>query len=103
MENVIEGTKDNVQNLIDLDKYTILDFHAKWCGPCKTLGPILDSLAEDKPDLQVVKIDVDVNPDLAIEYKVRGIPAVFIYKKGEMVSKFVGVKSKEDITKLIEA
>lgn len=101
MENIIEGTKDNVSTLIAEDKYTILDFHAAWCGPCLTLGPILDKLAEENPKIQVVKIDVDANTDLSVEYKIRSIPTVFIYKKGELTDKFIGVKMKDEILKLI--
>jgi len=101
MENVIIGTKDNVNELISQDKVTIVDFWAEWCGPCRMLGPILDSVALEHPELQVVKVDVDTNSELATEYGIRSIPAVYIFKNGEIINKFVGVKSKEDILKLI--
>lgn len=101
MENVIVGTNDNFKDLILNEKLTIVDFWATWCGPCRTLGPILDQVAEENPDIQVVKVDVDANSDLSTEYKIRSIPAVYIFKAGEVVNKFVGLKSKEEIVKLI--
>jgi len=101
MENVIEGTIENFKELIAQDKITIVDFWAEWCGPCRMLGPILDDLAKERPDIQVVKVDVDTNSDLSTEYGIRSIPAVYIFKNGEKIESFVGVKSKEDILKLI--
>ena len=101
MENVIEGTIENFKELIAQDKITIVDFWAEWCGPCRMLGPILDDVAKERPDIQVVKVDVDTNSDLSTEYGIRSIPAVYIFKNGEKIESFVGVKSKEDILKLI--
>jgi len=101
MENVIEGTNENFKGLIAQDKITIVDFWAEWCGPCRTLGPILDLVAQERADIQVVKVDVDSNSELSTEYGIRSIPAVYIFKNGEQIGKFVGVKSKEDILKLI--
>jgi len=96
-------TKEEFDNIISNsgDKIIIVDFAAEWCGPCKTLGPILDTVAQENPDVQVVKVDVDENSDLSVEYGIRSIPTVFIFKSGELVNKFVGVKSKEEITNLI--
>ncbi len=101
MENVIIGTNGNFKDLIASEKTTVVDFWAPWCGPCKTLGPILDTVAQENPGVQVVKVDVDENSDLSVEYGIRSIPTVFIFKSGELVNKFVGVKSKEEITNLI--
>lgn len=101
MENVITGTKENFNELIAQDKVTIVDFWAEWCGPCRMLGPILDSVAKERADIQVVKVDVDSNSELSTQYGIRSIPAVYIFKNGEQINKFVGVKSKEDILKLI--
>ena len=101
MENVIEGTIENFKELIAQDKITIVDFWAEWCGPCRMLGPILDDVAKERPDIQVVKVDVDTNSNLSTEYGIRSIPAVYIFKNGEKIESFVGVKSKEDILKLI--
>jgi thioredoxin 1 len=101
MENVIVGTNENLKELIAQDKITIVDFWAEWCGPCRMLGPILDNIAKERPDIQVVKVDVDANSELSTEHGIRSIPAVYIFKNGEQINKFVGVKSKEEILKLI--
>jgi thioredoxin 1 len=79
----------------------IIDFYAEWCGPCRTLGPVLNELASENPNIDVIKVNVDDNSDLSAEFKIRSIPAVFIYKDGEKINQFVGMKSKEDILKLI--
>lgn len=101
MENVIIGNKDNLEGLINSEKPTIVDFWAEWCGPCRALVPILEDLAKENPGIQVVKVNVDDNAELSAQYGIRSIPAVFIYKNGEQVNKFVGLKRKEEILSLI--
>jgi thioredoxin 1 len=101
MENVVNVTKESLDALISEGKTIIVDFWAEWCGPCRALGPILDKVAEENAETQIVKVNVDENPELPAEYGVRSIPAVFIYKDGKQTGKFVGVKSKEDIQKML--
>ena len=72
----------------------ILYFSAAWCGPCKMLGPIMESLAGQ---INYEKIDVDNNQDLSIQYGVRNIPTLVLVENGEAVSRLVGVQSKEQI------
>lgn len=98
-------TKEELNNMIENskteNKIIILKFEADWCGPCKALGPILDGIAGENKELQVVKINVDENSELSTEYGIRSIPSVYIYKAGELKTKFVGLKSKDDILKLL--
>ncbi len=101
MENIITATKENFKELIAQDKVTIVDFWAEWCGPCRMLGPILDKIAEENQNINVLKVNVDELSDISAEYGIRNIPAVFIFKNNEQINKFVGVKSKEEILKLI--
>jgi thioredoxin 1 len=101
MENIITATKENFKELIAQDKVTLVDFWAEWCGPCRMLGPILDKIAEENQDINVLKVNVDELSDISAEYGIRNIPAVFIFKNNEQINKFVGVKSKEEILKLI--
>ena len=72
----------------------ILYFSAAWCGPCQTLGPIIESLSGQ---INYEKIDVDNNQDLSIKYGVRNIPTLVLVENGEVVSRLVGVQSKEQI------
>ena len=76
----------------------ILYFTASWCGPCKTLGPIIESLSSQ---INYQKIDVDSNQDMSIKYKVRNVPIlILVDEKGEALNRLVGVSTKEQILKL---
>ncbi|MDB4549322.1 thioredoxin domain-containing protein [bacterium] len=72
----------------------ILYFSASWCGPCKTLGPIMESLSGQ---INYQKIDVDTDPDMSIKYKIRNIPALVLLENGEVKDRKVGVLSKDQI------
>jgi thioredoxin 1 len=75
----------------------ILYFTAAWCGPCKALGPVMDSL---QGQINFDKIDVDSNTELSAQYGVRGVPSLILLENGEEVSRLVGVQSKETILNL---
>ena len=72
----------------------ILYFTAAWCGPCKALGPVMDSL---QGQINFDKIDVDSNTDLSAQYGVRGVPSLVLLENGEEIGRLVGVQSKESI------
>ena len=73
----------------------LVDFSATWCGPCQMLGPVLDEIARERADsLRLVKIDVDAHPELAAQYGVMSIPAVFLLREGKVVAQAVGYQSK---------
>jgi len=72
----------------------ILYFTAAWCGPCKALGPVMDSL---QGQINFDKIDVDINTDLSAQYGVRGVPSLLLVENGKEVSRLTGVQSKETI------
>ena len=81
----------------------MIDFHAHWCGPCKLLTPTLRSIVEEHShDINLLMVNIDNFSDIAEEHDVNAIPCVKIYKQGKIIGQFVGVKSREDIEKLIE-
>ena len=76
----------------------LVDFWAEWCGPCKMLGPILEEISKDLKDkLQVVKVNLDENQDLAMKYSIRSIPTLLLFKKGELIDTKVGLLPKSDL------
>ncbi len=73
----------------------ILDFYADWCAPCRMIGPVLEQIAEENSDINVVKVNVDENMELANQYAVRGIPALFVLKDGKTVAQRAGFMPKD--------
>ena len=80
----------------------VVDFWAEWCGPCKQISPRLEELANKySENLTVCKVNVDENRELAIEYNIRSIPALIIFKSGEMVDSLIGAVSLEELEDLV--
>ena len=75
----------------------IVDFWASWCGPCRMVGPILEEIANEHPEIKVVKINVDEQGELASSFGIMSIPTLMVFKNGEVVNKSVGVKTKNEI------
>ena len=76
----------------------IVDFWAEWCGPCKMLTPILEELSNEmKDEINVVKVNLDENQDLAMKYSIRSIPTLLLFKKGNLIDTKVGLLPKSEI------
>lgn len=80
----------------------LVDFWAAWCGPCKMLMPTIEELAQSQDEIKVCKVNVDDEPQLAMQFKVMTIPTLIAFKNGEVVGKLVGVQSKDKILGLFE-
>jgi thioredoxin 1 len=83
-------------------KLVLVDFYADWCGPCKMLTPFLEKLNEENEELQIIKVNVDQENELAREYGVMSIPTLLVYKDGEVVKKELGFRPLEGLREMIK-
>ena len=90
-------------DVLQSDKPVLVDFWAEWCGPCKAIGPALEEIAGEKKDsLSVVKLNIDENPLTPQKYNIRGIPALLIFKNGEVVAEKMGALPKSQLESWID-
>lgn len=86
---------DFATEVLASSKPIMVDFWAEWCGPCRAVSPILDKIAEEHADkISIVKLNVDDNPETAMKYGITSIPAMYVFRDGEIVKRVIGAKPK---------
>jgi thioredoxin 1 len=98
MENV---SGDVVEQLLTQDKVVLVDYFAKWCGPCKTLMPRLTALESEYPNAKFVSVDVDENTDHSMKVGIRSVPTIMIYKNGDLIDRSSGANSDAFYKKIL--
>ena len=99
---VTKITKLNFNDIISSDKTILIDFYADWCGPCRMVSPIVDEIAEENADILVGKINVDDDPELAMEFGVSSIPMLVVMKDQKIVNQSVGARPKAQILDMLK-
>ena len=100
------STKDSSfeQDIISSNKPVIVDFWAEWCGPCKQIGPILEEISNEKKDIiNILKLNIDENPETPQKYGVRGIPTLMLFKEGKLIDTKVGSIPKTVLSAWIDS
>ena len=98
---LIKGTKENFkEEVLEAKGLVVVDFGANWCGPCKSLLPILDEVVNEDPNKKIVKVDIDEQEELAKEYKIMSVPTLLVFKNGEIIDKSVGLIQKDEVKAL---
>lgn len=99
---IIHLNGENFKQAIATNETIIVDFYANWCGPCRMLGEVLEEISRENPEVVIGKVNVDENRPLAMEFNVRSIPQLYIFKRGQMVKNISGYVSSEVILEALK-
>ena len=100
--STVKVNKENFESIKNGEKTVLLDFYADWCGPCMMVSPIIDSIAEERTDIVVGKVNVDDSPELAAAFSVFSIPTLVVLKDGKTHKQVTGARSKEAILEFLD-
>ena len=101
--SAININKNNFhEEVLNANQSVLIDFFADWCGPCQRVLPVLDEIARENPDIKVGKINVDEQPELASRFRVYTIPALFVFKNGQITQQAIGVQSKQKLLAMVK-
>jgi thioredoxin 1 len=88
-------------DVLESDKPVVVDFWAEWCGPCRMIAPALEEISAEMPGVKIAKVNIDENPELAVQFGVRSIPTLLMFKDGQIASNMVGAAPKSRLTSWI--
>lgn len=101
--SVLHITKENFNaEVVNSDRPVLLDFWATWCGPCRMVGPLVEEIAAEHPEIKVGKINVDEQPELAAQFQIMSIPTLMVVKNGKITQRVVGARPKAQILTLVQ-
>ena len=89
------------EEVMNSDRKVLLDFWAPWCGPCRMISPVLEEIAKERPDIKVCKVNVDEEPELAMQFGVMSIPSLMVMKEGKVVNQSLGARPKSQILAML--
>lgn len=100
---IIQVNSENFQTeVLNSERKVLIDFYADWCGPCKMLSSVVEQFASENENIKVVKINVDDEQDLAVEYGVMSIPTLVVIKNGQEINRSIGLVSKDEIVNIVK-
>ncbi len=98
---VVKVTTENFdEEVLKSDKRVVVDFNADWCGPCRMLGPVIEQLSNEHPEVKFVSVNIDHEDELAEEYMISSIPCLVVFKDGAEIRRSVGFKPKDALLQL---